>query len=44
MPNSVIRMLKLSATSKFNINGKSRKIFKAGTKPDFLVVKKRINN
>ena len=43
MPNSVNRMLKLAATSKFRINGKNRKIFKAGTKPDFLVVKKRVN-
>ena len=43
MPNSVNRMLKLAATSKFKINGKNRKIFKAGTKPDFLVVKKRVN-
>jgi ubiquitin-protein ligase/Ran GTPase-activating protein (RanGAP) involved in mRNA processing and transport len=43
MPNSVNRMLKLAATSKFSINGKNRKIFKAGTKPDFLVVKKRVN-
>ena len=43
MPNSVNRMLKLAATSKFCINGKNRKIFKAGTKPDFLVVKKRVN-
>ena len=43
MPNSVNRMLKLAATSKFAINGKNRKIFKAGTKPDYLVVKKRVN-
>ena len=43
MPNSVNRMLKLAATSKFSINGKNRKIFKAGTKPDYLVVKKRVN-
>ena len=43
MPNSANRMLKLAATSKFSINGINRKVFKAGTKPDFLVVKKRIN-
>ena len=42
MPNSVNRMLKLAATSQFTINGKLKKIFKAGTKPDYLVVKKRI--
>ena len=42
MPNSVNRMLKLAATSKFSINGKSKKIFKAGTKPDYLVVKKKV--
>ena len=42
MPNSVNRMLKLAATSKFTINGKLKKIFKAGTKPDYLVVKKKI--
>ena len=42
MPNSVNRMLKLAATSKFTINGKLKKIFKAGTKPDYLVVKKRV--
>ena len=43
MPNSVNRMLKLAATLNFSLNGKNRKIFKAGTKPDFLVVKKRVN-
>ena len=43
MPNSVNRMLKLSATSKFVINGKAKKIYRAGTKPDYLVVKKRTN-
>ena len=41
MPNSVNRMLKLASTSQFSINGKNKKIFKAGTKPDYLVVKKR---
>jgi len=44
MPNSVNRMLKLAATSKFTLAGKNRKIFKAGTKPDFLLVKKRREN
>ena len=44
MPNSVNRMLKLSANSRFVINGKAKKIFKAGTKPDYLVVKKRLKN
>ena len=43
MPNSVNRMLKLAAISRFNIRGKAKKIFKAGTKPDYLVVKKRVN-
>ena len=43
MPNSVNRMLKLAAISKFNIRGKAKKIFKAGTKPDYLVVKKKAN-
>ncbi len=42
MPNSVNRMLKLAAISKFSINGKLKKIFKAGTKPDYLVVKKKV--
>ena len=44
MPNSVNRMLKLAALSKFKIHGKNKKIFKAGTKPDYLVVKKRVNH
>ena len=44
MPNSVNRMLKLSANSQFVINGKAKKIFKAGTKPDYLVVKKKLKN
>jgi Ran GTPase-activating protein (RanGAP) involved in mRNA processing and transport len=44
MPNSVNRMLKLSANSQFVINGKAKKIFKAGTKPDYLVVKKKLRN
>ena len=43
VPNSVNRMLKLAATSQFKLNGINRKVFKAGTKPDFLVVKKRVN-
>jgi Ran GTPase-activating protein (RanGAP) involved in mRNA processing and transport len=43
MPNSVNRMLKLASTSKFLLAGKKRKAFKAGTKPDYLVVKKRVN-
>ena len=43
MPNSVNRMLKIAATSKFALGGKNRKIFKAGTKPDYLLVKKRVN-
>ena len=42
LPNSVNRMLKLAATAKFSIKGKNKKIFKAGTKPDYLVVKKRV--
>ena len=42
MPNSVNRMLKLSATSQFRIKGKPKKIIKAGTKPDYLLVKKRL--
>ena len=36
-------MLKLASTSKFLLAGKKRKAFKAGTKPDYLVVKKRVN-
>jgi ubiquitin-protein ligase/Ran GTPase-activating protein (RanGAP) involved in mRNA processing and transport len=44
MPNSVNRMLKLASMYQFSINGKNRKIFKAGTKPDYLVVKKRVTN
>ena len=43
MPNSVNRMLKLAATSMFTLNGVKRKIFKAGTKPDYLVVKKKVH-
>ena len=42
-PNSVNRMLKLAATSQFKIKGIARKVFKAGTKPDYLLVKKRVN-
>ena len=42
MPNSVNRMLKIGSTSSFMIDGKKRKVFKAGTKPDYLVVKKKI--
>ena len=42
-PNSVNRMLKLAATSQFKIKGIAKKVFKAGTKPDYLLVKKRVN-
>ena len=42
MPNSVNRMLKIGSTSNFMVDGKKRKIFKAGTKPDYLVVKKKL--
>ena len=43
MPNSSNRMLKLAATSKFSLNGKKIKIFKAGTKPEYIPIKKNKN-
>ena len=43
MPNSSNRMLKLAATSKFSLNGKKMKIFKAGTKPEYIPIKKNKN-
>ena len=44
LPNSANRMLKVASTLGFNQNGKKTRVCKAGTKPDFLVVKKRVNN
>lgn len=39
-PNSANMMLKLASTSGFSINGKRMRIFKAGTRTEFIVVKK----
>ena len=44
LPNSANRMLKVASTLGFNQYGKKTRVCKAGTKPDFLVVKKRVNN
>lgn len=41
VPNSTNRMLRIVQTSNLILGGKKRKVFKAGTKPDYLVVKKR---
>ena len=41
MPNSVNRMLKLGNTSQFYLSGVKRKIYKAGTRLNYMVVKKK---
>ena len=43
VPNSVNRMLNLASLSSFKINGKRVRCFKAGSKPDFMLVKKRVH-
>ena len=43
VPNSVNRMLNIAGASNFKINNKRIRCFKAGTKPDFMLVKKRIH-
>ena len=44
MPNSVNRMLKTGNTYKFYLSGKERKVYKAGTRLNYIVVKKKIYN
>ncbi len=44
LPNSVNKLQKLSLTKGFFICGKKAKFFKAGTKPDFFLVKKKVFN
>ena len=41
MPNSVNRMLKIASTTGFYQNGKKTKVCKAGTKPNYIIVKKK---
>ena len=42
MPNSVNRLQKVATTDGFMVNRKRAKFFRAGTKPDFFLVKKKI--
>jgi hypothetical protein len=44
LPNSVNKLQKLSLTKGFFICGKKAKFFKAGTKPDYFLVKKKVFN
>ena len=44
MPNSANRMLKLGNTRKFYLSGKARKVYKAGTRLDYILVKKKFFN
>lgn len=44
LPNSTNRMLKIASTFGFTQGGKKTRVCKAGTKPDYLLVKKRIQN
>ena len=44
MPNSANRMLKIGNTHKFYLSGRERKVYKAGTRLYFIVVKKKIYN
>ena len=41
MPKSVNRILKIGNTSKFYLSGVKRNIYKAGTRIDYIIVKKR---
>jgi Ran GTPase-activating protein (RanGAP) involved in mRNA processing and transport len=41
MPNSVNRMLKIGKSNQFILSGQKRNIYKAGTRLDYLVVKKK---
>ena len=41
IPNSVSRLLKVAGTTGFMQLGIRTKIFKAGTKPDYIIVKKK---
>ena len=43
LPNSVNRMLNVAGLSNFMINNKRVRCFKGGSKPDFMLVKKRIH-
>ena len=42
MPNSVNRMLQLGTSKRFILNGIKRNVYKAGTRLDYIVVKKKI--
>ena len=42
MPNSVNRMMKLGNNDNFTLSGKSRRIYKAGSRLEYLVIKKRV--
>ena len=44
LPNSTNRMLKIASTFGFTQGGKKTRVCKAGTKPDYLLVKKRIHS
>jgi len=41
MPNSVNRMLKIGRNNQFVLSGQKRNIYKAGTRLEYLVVKKK---
>ena len=41
VPNSVNRIMKVASTKEFKLLNKKRKIFKAGTKPEYVLIKKR---
>ena len=44
LPNSVNKLLKIASTVGLRINGKRAKCFKSGSKPDYMLVKKRIHS
>ena len=41
VPNSVNRIMKVASTKEFKLLNKKRKIYKAGTKPEYVLIKKR---
>jgi len=44
LPNSVNKLLKIASTIGLRINGRRAKCFKSGSKPDYMLVKKRIHS
>ena len=42
MPNSVNRIMKLGNNINFTLSGKSRRIYKAGSRIEYLIIKKRV--